>query len=234
MKSTRLPGKNLLPILGRPMLEMLVERLRRCQSLTGIVVATTTDASDDAIEAVAQGLGVACYRGSMDDVLDRVLRAARSVDAEVIVEVTGDCPLCDPKMVDAMVATYRETGVDYVGNFRPNSYPLGMAVQVFATEVLAEVERLTRDPADREHVSLYIYEHPERFSLHNVDSHLAEKYRRYRLTVDTPEDFALVSRVFEALYPLDPGFGLDETLAYLDRNPELLEINSGIVQKAAR
>lgn len=234
MKSSRLPGKNLLPILGRPMLELLVERLRRCTSLAGIVVATTTDASDDAIEAVANGLGVACYRGSMDDVLDRVLRAARSVDADVIVEVTGDCPLSDPAMIDAMVATYLERGVDYVGNFRPNGYPLGFAVQVFATGVLAEVERLTQDPADREHVSLYIYEHPERYSLHNVDSGLAEKYRHYRLTVDTPEDFALVSRVFEALYPIDPGFGLAETLAFLDRNPALLEVNSSVVQKAAR
>jgi len=234
MKSTRLPGKNLLPILGRPMLEMLVERLRRCTSLAGIVVATTSDATDDAIEAVARRLGVACFRGSMDDVLDRVLRAARSVDADVIVEVTGDCPLCDPLMVDQMVATYLAKGVDYVGNFRPNSYPLGMAVQVFATEVLAEVERLTNDPADREHVSLYIYEHPERFSLHNIASGLAEKYRHYRLTVDTPEDFALVSRVFEALHPLDPAFGLAEVLAFLDRNPALLDLNSSVRQKAVR
>jgi spore coat polysaccharide biosynthesis protein SpsF len=234
MKSSRLPGKNLLPILGRPMLEMLVERLSRCISLAGIVVATTTDSTDDAIEAVAQRLGVACFRGSMDDVLDRVLRAAFSVDANIIVEITGDCPLSDPLMVDEMVATYLEMGVDYVGNMRPNSNPLGMAVQVFSTDVLATVASLTQDPVDHEHVSLYIYEHPERFSLHNVDSGLPEKYLRYRLTVDTPEDFALVSRVFEALYPLNPAFGLGEVLAFLDHNPALLELNSGICQKAVR
>lgn len=234
MKSTRLPGKNLRPILGKPMLERLIERLRQAKFLQGIVVATTTDASDDAIEALAEQLGVACFRGSEEDVLDRVLRAARSVSAEVIVEVTGDCPLTDPQVVDRLVEIFRQGRFDYVGNIRPSTFPVGLAVQVFPTRVLAEVASLTQDPADHEHVSLYIYEHPERYVLHNVESGLPEKYRDYRLTVDTAEDFALVTAIFEALYPANPEFGLSEVLAYLDANPALLELNRNVKQRAAR
>jgi spore coat polysaccharide biosynthesis protein SpsF len=234
MKSTRLPGKNLRPILGKPMLERLVERLRLAKTLNGIVVATTSDPSDDTIEVLAGQLGVGCFRGSMDDVLDRVLRAAQSVQAEVIVEITGDCPFTDPDMVDQIVGHYLASNFDYVGNFRPSTYPVGFAVQVFSTSVLAEVESLTQDPADREHVSLYIYEHPERYCLDNVKSGLAEKYHAYRLTVDTPEDFLLTAAVFEALYPANPGFGLADILAFLDAHPELLELNRSIKQKPVR
>ncbi len=234
MKSTRLPGKNLRPILGRPMLEMLIERLKRSKLLDGIVVATTTDASDDVIEALCGKLGVGCFRGSMEDVLDRVLRAAQSVDADVIVEITGDCPLTDPGIVDQAVEFFLKNKYDYVSNVLQLTYPLGIAVQVFPVKVLEEVSRLTQDPADREHVSLYIYEHPERYALHNMESGLSEKYRDYRLTVDTPEDFALICAIFEALYPNKPAFDLADMLAFLDSNPALLELNRGIQQRSAR
>ncbi len=234
MKSTRLPGKNLRPILGKPMLEMLINRLRYAKTLDGVVVATTTDSSDDVIEETCARIGADCYRGSMDDVLDRVLRAAQTFGAETIVEITGDCPLTDPAMVDEIVGIYRSTGCDYVGNLRPATHPIGLAVQVFATRVLEETARSTQDPADREHVSLYIYEHPEKFTLRNVASELPEKYRSYRLTVDTPEDFAVVSAVFEALHPANPAFGLAQMLDFLDGRPELLALNAQIQQKAAR
>lgn len=234
MKSTRLPGKNLRTILGKPMLEMLIERLRRANTLDGVVVATTTDIADDAIEATCARLGVGCYRGSMDDVLDRVLRAAQTFGAEVIVEITGDCPLTDPAIVDRVVNEYHTSGCDYVSNELLPTHPIGFAVQVFSTRVLEETARLTEDPADREHVSLYIYEHPEQFSLRNVESGLPEKYCSYRLTVDTAEDFSVVSAVFEALYHANPAFNLTEILCFLDGKPELLDLNRSIQQKVAR
>lgn len=234
MKSTRLPGKNLRPILGRPMLEMLIERLKRCRMLDGIVVATTPDVTDDVIEVLCGKLGVSCFRGSMEDVLDRVLRAAQSVDADVIVEITGDCPLTDPGIVDQAVEFFLGNKYDYVSNVLQLTYPLGIAVQVFPVKVLEEVSRLTQDPADREHVSLYIYEHPERYALHNIESGLPEKYRNYRLTVDTSEDFALICAIFEALYPDKPAFDLGDMLAFLDSNPALLELNRGIQQRFVR
>ena len=232
MSSSRLPGKVLKPILGRPTLELLVERLRRAQSLNEVVVATTTNRADDAIEALTREIGVACYRGSEDDVLDRVLKAAQSVSADVIVEITGDCPLIDPDVVDRLVNCYRTNRVDYVANTLSRTFPRGLDTQVFATRTLEEVSRLTQEPADREHVSLYIYEHPERFSLHNVESGLHEKHWHHRLTVDTPEDFTLIETIFERLYPQNPAFTLHDVIDLLEREPELTEINQEIRQKA--
>ncbi|MBF0285827.1 MAG: glycosyltransferase family protein [Magnetococcales bacterium] len=234
MSSTRLPGKVLRPILGRPMLQWLVERLQRAQTLDGVVVATTVNPADDPIAQLAERLGIGCFRGSEEDVLDRVLRTAQAHHADVIVELTGDNPLIDPRLVDHVVEIYRARGVDYVSNCMAKTYPLGMNVQVFSTAVLAETARSTDDPADHEHVSLYIYEHPERFSLHNVASGLAEEWSDVRLTVDTLEDFELVSRIVEALHPTQPDFGLPEILQLLEREPTLRAINAGVAQKKAR
>ena len=232
MSSSRLPGKVLKPILGRPTLELLIDRLRQAQSLNEVVVATTTNTADDTIEAVTREIGVSCYRGSEDDVLDRVLKAAQSVNADVIVEITGDCPLIDPYVVDRLVACFLTNRFDYVANTLLRTFPRGLDTQVFATRTLEEVSRLTQDPADREHVSLYIYEHPERFSLHNVESGLPEKHWQHRLTVDTPEDFALIETIFDRLYPQNPAFTLHDVIALLEREPELTEINQEIRQKA--
>jgi spore coat polysaccharide biosynthesis protein SpsF len=234
MRSTRLPNKVMLPILGRPMLELMIERLRRARLLDGIVIATSTDPSCQVIEELACRLRVGCYRGSEDDVLDRVLQAARSARAGVIVETTGDCPLLDPEVVDRVIEAFQSQQVDYCSNILERTYPRGMDVQVFPVRVLEEVARLTQDPVDREHVSLYIYEHPERFSLRNVASGLRQRYWDLRLTVDTAEDFALIRGIYEELYPLNPAFGLRDVLDLLERRPELIEINRHVEQKPIR
>lgn len=231
MQSSRLPGKVLLPILGRPMLELMIERLRQVKLVDQIVVATTTDGSCQPIADLADRLEVACYRGSEEDVLDRVLRAAQSVGADLIVETTGDCPLIDPVIVGLVIREFQSRAVDYCANVLERTFPRGLDVQVFPTRVLAEVAGLTRDPADREHVSLYIYSHPERYRLWNVTSQLASADQELRLTVDTPEDFRLVSEIFRRLYPANPRFGLAEIVDLLRQHPELREINDGIRQK---
>lgn len=231
MRSTRLPGKVLAPVLGRPLLELLVERLARATRLDGVVVATTTHPDDAAVEALARRLGVGCFRGSEEDVLDRVLRAARAFTVDTIVEITGDCPLIDPAVVDGLVAAYRAGGFDYVSNVLRRTYPRGLDAQVFSTATLEEVARLTRDPADREHVSLYIYTHPERFALHNVPSALPAKWWDLRLTVDTAADLALVTVIYESLYPQNPAFGLADVLGLLERRPELIDLNRHVEQK---
>jgi spore coat polysaccharide biosynthesis protein SpsF len=233
MTSTRLPGKVLMPVLGKPLLELMIERLRRARHVDEIVIATTEDASSDPIEELADRLGVGCFRGSEDDVLARVLGAAHAFDADLIVETTGDCPLIDPAVVDRVIDGFRAGGVDYCSNILTRSYPRGLDVQVFPTSVLEEVDRRTDDPADREHVSLYIYEKPGRFRLRNVESGHPES-AELRLTVDTPEDYELIRAIFEALYESDPAFGLEEMLALLEARPELREINRDIEQKPAR
>jgi spore coat polysaccharide biosynthesis protein SpsF len=233
MTSTRLPGKVLARAAGRPLLQHMIERLARCPALDAIVVATTTNPADDPIEALAGELGAGCFRGSEEDVLGRVLGAARADGADLIVETTGDCPLIDPAIVGEVIAAFREGEVDYCSNTLEPTYPRGMDVQVFPTGVLAEVDRLTDDPADREHVSLYIYEHPQRYRLLGVRAE-PPRDADLRLTVDTPEDLALVRAVFDELYPVDPAFGLSDILDLLDARPELRELNREIQQKPVR
>ncbi|MDR3400892.1 MAG: glycosyltransferase family protein [Chthoniobacter sp.] len=234
MRSTRLPGKVLCPVLGRPMLALMVERLRRVQEAEAIVIATTSDPSCDPIEALAKELGVGCFRGSEDDVLDRVLQAARAAKADLIVETTGDCPLIDPDIISRLIREFRANTVDYCANILKPTYPRGMDAQVFPVAVLEEVARLTDDPVDHEHVSLYIYQHPERFRLLNVESGLPAKSAELRLTVDTPEDYQLITEIYEALYPTNPRFALADVLDLFERRPELRSINADIRQKAVR
>ncbi|HEV3142174.1 MAG TPA: glycosyltransferase family protein [Vicinamibacterales bacterium] len=234
MTSTRLPGKIIAPILGRPMLELLIERLRRARHLDQVIVATTSNASDDVVEELCARLDAGVFRGSEEDVLERVLGAAHRYSVDLIVEITGDCPLIDPGVVDRLVEMHGEGGADYVANVLKRTYPRGLDTQVFRTTVLEEVARLTHDPVDREHVSLYIYEHPERFRLRNLESHLAEEHWNVRLTVDTPQDFALIKAIYEALYPSRPDFRLADVLALLERRPELKDLNREVQQKPVR
>lgn len=233
MTSSRLPGKVILPVVGKPLMTHLVERLKR-SSVDEIVIATTERPTDDVLEKLAGELGVGCFRGSEDDVLGRVLGAAQSVNADLIVEITGDCPLLDPAVVDRVLNTFKSNQVDYVSNTLKRTFPRGLDVQVFPTAVLAEVERLTQDPVDHEHVSLYIYEHPERYRLLNIESGLPERCWDWRLTVDTDEDFALIKAIYEHLYPGKPDFGLDDMVRLLDVQSQLLQLNAEIRQKAVR
>jgi spore coat polysaccharide biosynthesis protein SpsF len=234
MTSRRLPGKILLPVFGRPLLELLIERLKRAQSLEGIIVATTSNPTDDIVEQLTKRIGVGCFRGSEEDVLSRVLGAAEKYHVDVIVEITGDCPLIDPEIVEKLIGIYHTNNYDYVSNVLKTPYPAGMDTQIFSTAVLQKVAALTDDPVDHEHVSLYIYEHPEIFSLYNVEIDLPEKYRNLRLTVDTQEDFELIQKIYELLYPKNPSFLLKDIMEFLDKREELLNINRHILQKKVR
>jgi spore coat polysaccharide biosynthesis protein SpsF len=236
MTSTRLPGKILSPILGKPMLELLIERLRRASRLDDIWVATTVNAADNPTEELARRLGAGCFRGSELDVLDRVLKAAHTSNADVIVEITGDCPLIDPGVVDQIVETFQNGQFDYVSNVLRRTYPRGLDTQVYSTKVLERVASLTDDPVDHEHVSIYIYSNPDIFKLQGVESGLpdAESVGKLRLTVDTPEDFALIKAIYEELYPSRQDFRLGDVLGLLERRPELRSLNAHIQQKRSR
>lgn len=234
MSSTRLPGKIMLPVVGKPLLELLAERLKRASLVDEVVIATTTNDGDDQVESLTQRLGIGCFRGSEHDVLNRVLGAAHAARTDVIVEITGDCPLIDFQVIDKLVEVYQANNFDYVANVLKRTFPRGLDTQVFATSVLEEVARLTDDPVDHEHVSLYIYQHPEKFKLHNVESGLPEEFWDLRLTVDTAEDFELVRRIYEELYPADPAFSIQDVIGLFQRQPELRAINQHISQKAVR
>jgi spore coat polysaccharide biosynthesis protein SpsF len=228
MTSTRLPGKVLAPCEGKPMLELMVERLRHVPQLDGIVVATTTNATDDPVEALCRRLGIGWWRGSEDDVLQRVLDAARAHKADVIIELTGDCPLIDPAIVSRVIEAYRAAPVDYCSNVLTRSWPIGMDTQIFATDVLADVARRTDDVNDHEHVSLFIYRHPEIYSLRGIEAPAAEHRPELRLTLDTPEDLQVIRAIFAALRSEDPAFPLGRMLAWLEANPAVAAINAKV------
>ena len=235
MASSRLPGKILKPILGKPTLERLVERVKRSKLVQDIVVATTDMVSDDETEAACKRMNVHFYRGSSEDVLDRVLKAAKAFQADTIVELTGDCPLIDPKIIDSVIQHYLDNQYDYVSNVLVRTFPRGMDTQIFSLKVLDEVNKLTQDPADRENVSLYIYEHPEKYKLGNVTaSSDILKRPDLRLTVDTQEDFELINEIYTRLYPSKPDFLLSDIIQLIERTPHLKELNKHIQQKTAR
>ncbi len=231
MTSSRLPGKVLAEAEGVPMLELMIERLRFVPELDEIVVATTSNPTDDDVEVLARRLGVGVWRGSEDDVLTRVLEAATAYKVDVIVELTGDCPLIDPALVSETIQYYRMAGVDYVSNGRKPGYPMGMGVQVFGTAVLRDVAARTSDPVEHEHVSLYIYRHPEIYSLSGIDAPPAYARPNMRLTLDTKEDLAVIRAVFEALRPKRRNFSLAEIISFMDAHPEIAAINAAVVQR---
>lgn len=209
------------------MLGRLLERLKGARELNDIVVATTTDPADDPLADIARAEQVAWHRGSLDDVMGRVLGAARATDADVVVEITGDCPLCDPAVIDAAVRRYRAGGVDYVANVLDRlTFPAGFDVQVFSREHLEHAATLTSRAADREDVTRYFYEHPDEYRLLNLRAPAEVNRPSYWLCVDTPKDFALVSRIFETLLPENPRFGIRDVIEMLDVDPVLATSNT--------
>jgi spore coat polysaccharide biosynthesis protein SpsF len=232
--STRLPGKVLLPIVGKPMLALMIERLQRARTIDEIVIATSANPADDAIALLATDMGAHVFRGSEEDVLDRVVKAAQSRDADIIVETTGDCPLIDPGIVDKVVGDFLMGGADFVSNVLPHTTPRGTDVRVFWAKDLAEINVRSQDPADHEHVSLHFWEHPERYRCRNVETDLPEAAAHLRLTVDESADLELVREVYQRLYPSNPAFTLADVLQLLDQQPGLAAINRHTPQKAVR
>lgn len=228
--STRLPGKALVDIAGQPMLAWVVRRLQRARTLHEVAVATTTHPRDAAIADAAHALGARVFRGSEEDVLDRYHRAAAAFRADVIVRITSDCPLVDPELVDEVVrALDRPSRVDYTSNtIVRRTLPRGLDAEAVRRHVLDRAWWADRDPASREHVTPYVYRHPEAFSLRSVphDEDLSE----HRWTVDTQEDLELVRRI-AAAFPGDD-FGYRAILELVRANPSWQAINAHVVQKA--
>lgn len=233
MGSSRFPGKVLMPLGGRPVLERIVERVSKARYVDEVVVATTVKEADDKIVELCEKIGAKYYRGSEDDVLDRVLNAAKSVGADTICELMGDSPMLDPVIIDNVITGHLSGVYDYTSNFYPeNTYPMGFAVQVFPVAVLERVARLTQDPIDRVHVTCFIYQHPEMFTLNGVCASPAIRSPEYRLSLDTREDYEVIGKVFDALYPSTPGFECKDIVGFLREHPEIARINSAVRQKA--
>lgn len=231
MGSSRLPGKVLLELGGETVLGRVVRRLRRSRQISNIVVATTTEPADEAIVAECDRLQVLCFCGSERDVLDRYDQAAHANAAEAVVRVTSDCPLIDPELVDKTVELFRDEHADYASNVFPRTYPRGLDTEVFTFDALGRAWREAREPHQREHVTPYLYEHPRIFKLVSLSG--AADYSHYRWTLDTREDLELLRAIYSRLDGGD-AFSWREVLRLMEREPELAELNSHVLQKTVR
>lgn len=236
MGSSRLPGKVLMDINGKPAMARLVDRLRATKTLDDIVVATTVHPADDLLVDWCSEYGVRCWRGSEEDVLDRVVQAHRMLGSDVVVEITGDCPLTDPQIIDLGVETFLAHDVDVVSNCgNLLTWPMGQNVQVFPLKLLAEVNETIDDAAVHEHVSLYFYEHPERYKTINLLAPTRWRAPEWRMQLDYAEDLCLQNEVYARLEPqFGPNFGIEEVMGLLRREPELVKINQHCHEKSAR
>ncbi len=231
MTSTRLPGKVMKEVLGKHLLEYQIERLNRAKEADELVIATTTNDTDQPIVELCERMGVAYYRGSEEDVLSRYYEAATEFRADVVVRVTSDCPLIDPAVVDKVIKHYKDNWdkYDYVSNTLTRTYPRGMDTEVFSYKVLQEVYYNAQEQPEREHVTPYICWHPERYKLDNVSHH--ENQSHHRWTVDTPEDFELIKLILQDLYPVSNKFTWLDVLNLLNEHPEWVQINASVTQK---
>jgi len=233
--STRLPGKVLKDINGKPMLLRHVERLRRSRLLDDVIVATTTNPNDDKLVEFCINNNITFYRGSENDVLDRISSMIEERNIDVHVECFGDSPLTDPHIVDEVIGYYLkyQADIDFVSNSLKTTYPPGQEVLVYKAECLSKANKIiAKDDPLREHVSIHITQHPSKFRLVNLEAPKYYHYSNIYLEVDTPEDFEMISIIFNYFDDKNiEHFSLAEILEFLSQNDELININNQVERR---
>ncbi|HEY4030978.1 MAG TPA: glycosyltransferase family protein [Caulobacteraceae bacterium] len=220
MSSTRLPGKVMADLVGAPMILRQIERLRRSRRLDGVLVATSTDPSDDGLAAMLVLHDVPVHRGPLDDVLARYEGALKAHPADVLARLTADCPLADPGVIDATIDLLIERGLDYAANTPAHrTYPKGLDVEVMRADALLRAAREAKDPYEREHVTPYLYRRPDLFAQDFISQDADEGEVRW--TVDRPDDLEFVQQVYGALYTPTPAFGSEDVRAFVRSRPDL-------------
>jgi len=226
--SSRLRGKVLADIGGRPMIAHVIERASRIEGITDVVVAIPDLTEDDGLASAVRSLGAPVVRGSSDDVLERYLTSVDATDADVVVRVTADCPFLSPRVSSSVVAAYAQGDADYASNTLERSYPRGLDTEVVSAEALRIAGREATDPAEREHVTPFVWRRPERFALRSVRA--ATDRSALRWTVDVEEDLALVRAIHEELE--GEAFEVEDILEVIERRPELATRNADVAQKS--
>lgn len=231
MGSTRLPGKILKTVNGKSLLEYQLERVKQAKTIDQIIIATTIKETEQPIVELCEKTGIEYYRGSEQDVLSRYYETAKKYGVDVIIRLTSDCPIIDPEVIDRVVNYYlnNQSSVDYVSNTLERTFPRGLDTEVFSFEVLSKAYQEALLPRDREHVTAYFYTNPGLFRLQGITNQ--DNFGENRWTVDTDEDFKLISNIIEALYPINKNFKMKDVITLLDENPNWIEINKHIEQK---
>lgn len=227
LSSSRLPGKVLKPILGRPMLELQLERIKRINGLDTVIVATSDREEDSAIADLCHQLDIPCFRGDLDDVLARFYHCAKENNLEHVIRLTGDCPILDPDIVSSLIEYYLNGEFDYCNNFEACTYPDGLDCEIFSFNVLEQAFEQAQKPSEREHVTPFIRNHPN-YKKGEIKGD--EDISHLRWTVDNPEDFELITAVYENLYQQNPLFDTSDVLALVKQQPSLATINTHIVR----
>lgn len=227
MSSTRLPGKVMLPILGKPLLVRMLERVQSAKLIGRLIVATSTNSDDDEIEKLCKQNDIICFRGHLTDLLDRHYQVAVKFGAEAIVKIPSDCPLIDPHVIDKVIQHFiNHEEYDFVSDLHPATYPDGNDVEIMS---FASLECAWKDAAkdyEREHTTPFIWEHQDVFKVGNVKWETELDYSTsHRWTIDYPEDYEFIRKIFEGLYSINPAFSLNDILNLLDRKPEIAKLN---------
>ena len=236
MGSTRLPGKVMMKVSGSTVLEHVITRVAQSKSIDEIIIATTTKLDDDIIVEESKRLGIKYYRGSEEDVLSRYYYAAKENNADVVIRITSDCPLIDSEIIDRMMYKFKELydddKVDYLSNTIERTFPRGLDVEIFLFEILEQTFYNAEKAYEREHVTPYIYESSDKFKVIGYKSDI--NYSHHRWTLDTPEDFELINKIYVKLYNENKLIAFDDIINYFKLHPEYLQINSKIDQKKLR
>lgn len=229
--STRLAAKVLMEICNKPIIYLVIERLKHCKRIDDIILAIPDTKQNDVLEEYAVKTGCHYSRGSETDVLSRYFQTAKQFNVADIIRVTADCPLIDPVLVDFMIEYYLAEKVDYAAIDVDKYYPRGLDAEIFNFETLKKVDTEAHQSYEREHVTPYIYKHPELFKIKFLEAEKKLTRPEIRLTIDTQEDFNLVNEIFKNLYSEDKIFLTEDVIDFLDSHPELLLINKDITQK---
>ncbi len=234
MGSSRLPQKTLADIAGKTLLERVIERIRPAKSVDDVIVATSVSTQDNAIAELCRRNAIACFRGSERDVLGRVYDAAKEYRADIIVQCGADCPFYDAQLIDMLTYILAWGGYSYVANDMRLTFSEGVDAHVIRFDALEEAAKEAKDPRERDDTPRFIWNHPERFSIFNLEALPGSFYNRpeIRLTVDYREDLELTRKIYEGLYKNMPQFSTRQLIAFLDQHPELRKINRNCEQKS--
>jgi spore coat polysaccharide biosynthesis protein SpsF len=231
--STRLPNKIFKPLAGEPVLWHVYNRVKHSSLISQIVVATTDLPEDDAVEKFCIENNISNFRGSSENVLSRYYYAAKRYNAEIIIRITADCPVIDPVILDKIITAFKDANkndkLDYMSNSIIRTFPRGLDAEIFSMEVLDKTFNEATQKYELEHVTPYIYQHPEIFAIKNFGND--KNYSQYRWTVDTKEDYELLCKIYDALYHQKEIFLFEDILKLFEEHPELSEINKDIEQK---
>src|SRR3989344_763144 len=236
MGSSRLTGKILMNICGKPMLWYVVKRCQQSKLASALIVATPKNKEDDRVEDFCMENHINYFRGSSSNVLKRYYQAAKKYHVDNIVRITADCPLMDPLIIDRCIKVFTKNKYDYISNVNPKrTYPRGLDVEVFSFKALEKAYKEAKKPYEKEHVTPYIWENKKKQFFIGPAVEAKGIYRRnYRLTVDYPKDLELMQKIYQRFYNINKIVDVKKVISYLDKNPLIAKINSDLVQKSRK